>query len=234
MSLENHLVLYQAGHCGTFLVWLINQHKNFSQYDFQWKYTDSGHRLDLGCFGADWCHDDETFAESRSKWQDEDGAILDSGKEPRNKNRTKDAIKLLPNHCCQLDSGRTETIDLKLLKTVTEQVQPKSIILPVVNVYLTDELLNRWIAYCKQHNKPEIDKEAWAHLWFRKHLWLKKNVRAYGENSHTIDVGKIILCDKPEYLKLCKIIGEEPLNNIKELTAPIRTMLKENYKTVHN
>ena len=42
--MENHLVLYQAGHVGTYLVWLINQHKNFSQYDYQWKYTDAGNK----------------------------------------------------------------------------------------------------------------------------------------------------------------------------------------------
>ncbi|MBC8429130.1 MAG: hypothetical protein H8D95_00940 [Candidatus Endolissoclinum sp.] len=246
MSIENHLVLYQAGHSGTYLVWLINQHKNFSQYDYQWKYTEQGHRLDLGCYGADWDYGylvdfkskNETFSESRTSWQGEDGAILNPDREPRNKNRTKDAIKLIPNHCCQLDSGQTGTIDIRLLKTVTEQVQPKSIILPVItdnSLYLRDELLNRWVVYCENHNKRDsqgekIDRDVWKHMWFKKQFpWLKENVQRYGDNSHTIDIGKIIMDVKSEYLKLCEIIDEEPLKNIKELTEPVRRMLK-NYK----
>jgi len=233
VSTENHLVLYQAGHSGTYLVWLINQHKNFSQYECQWKYTEQGHRLDLGCYGADWDYENETFSESRTCWQGEDGAILNPDREPRNKNRTKDAIKLIPNHCCQLDSGRTGTIDLRLLKKVTEQVQPKSIILPVItdnSLYLRDELLNRWIAYCENHNKPEIDRDVWKGMWFKKQFpWLEENVHRYGDNSHTINIGKIIMDVKSEYLKLCEIIDEEPLKNIKELTEPVRRMLK-NYK----
>ena len=222
MSIENHLVLYQAGHCGTFLVWLINQHNNFSQYDFQWKYTKEGHKLDLGCYGADWNYADESFSESRSKLYS-------------NKNRTKDAIKLLPNHCCQLEDVPTEqTINDRLLKYVIEQVQPKSIILPVItdnSLYLRDELLNRWLAYCKEHNKLETHRDVHEHLWFEEQFpWLEENIWRYGDNAHTINIGKIIMNVKSEYIKLCEIINEEPLNNIKELTSPIRTMLKANYK----
>ena len=58
----------------------------------------------------------------------------------------------------------------------------------------------------------------------------KENIWRYGDNAHTINIGKIIMNVKSEYIKLCEIINEEPLNNIKELTSPIRTMLKANYK----
>ena len=147
MNMENHLVLYQAGHAGTFLVWLINQHNNFSQYEFIWKYTDKGgHKLDIGCLGADWYHDDETFAESRSKWQGEDGAILNPHMIPHNEKRTKDAIKIIPNHCCQSQLVNFDaSIDRRLLKKVIDEINPKSIIIPVASDYLKDELLNRWI-----------------------------------------------------------------------------------------
>ena len=237
MSLENHLVLYQAGHAGTFLVWLINQHKNFSQYDFQWKYTDAGRRLDLGCFGADWYHDDETFAESRSNWQGEDGEILNPNMIPHNEKRTKDAIKIVPNHCCQTELVNFDkTIDRRLLKKVTDAINPKSIIVPVASDYLKDEILNRWIAYIHQHkNPPEEggptrDIKRWESLWWNNTFpWLKENVWRYGDNSHTIDVGKIIMNVESEYLKLCAIIDEEPLKNIKELTRPMRELM-ESYK----
>lgn len=237
--MENHLVLYQAGHAGTFLVWLINQHKNFSQYDFQWKYNTRGHRLDLGCYGADWDYENEIFSDNREEWKidynlyPEDRGTEYQPKEPLNKDRTKDAIKLLPNHCCQKEGESNQSIDQVLLKKVTEQVQPKSIILPVItdnSLYLRDELLNRWIVYCTTNNKPEIDRDVWKHMWFEEQFpWLKENVQRYGDNSHTIDIGKIIMNVKSEYLKLCEIIDEEPLINLNKLTLPMRELLK-NYK----
>ena len=252
MSLENHLVLYQAGHAGTFLVWLINQHKNFSQYDFQWKYTDAGRRLDLGCFGADWYHDDETFAESRSNWQGEDGEILNPNMIPHNEKRTKDAIKIVPNHCCQTELVNFDkTIDRRLLKKVTDAINPKSIIVPVASDYLKDEILNRWMAWRKENipvdkvfntsdrlsesmriftDNKKNPKGSWKQLWWNKTFpWLKENAWRYGDNSHTIDVGKIIMNVESEYLKLCAIIDEEPLKNIKELTRPMRELM-ESYK----
>ena len=231
--MENHLVLYQAGHVGTYLVWLINQHKNFSQYDYQWKYTDAGNKLDLGCYGADWNYVTETFAESRSKWEAEYNECperdLEQTRNPRNRNRTKDGIKLLPNHCCQLDDV-VGTIDRRLLKNIIGQVQPKSIIVPVLSntsLFLKHEILNRWVAWGVQQNREENDKSDWEELWFNKQFpWVKDNVWRYGDNAHTINISKIIMDVESEYLKLCEIINEEPLSNIKELTRPIRELLK--------
>jgi hypothetical protein len=233
--MENHLVLYQAGHAGTFLVWLINQHNNFSQYEFIWKYTDKGgHKLDIGCLGADWYHDDETFAESRSKWQGEDGAILNPHMIPHNEKRTKDAIKIIPNHCCQSQLVNFDaSIDRRLLKKVIDEINPKSIIIPVASDYLKDELLNRWITYIQNHKDtpeeggPTRDIKRWESLWWDKTFpWLKENAWRYGDNSHTIDIGKIALNDESEYIKLCEIIDEEPLTNIKEIIEPFRNMME--------
>ena len=233
--MENHLVLYQAGHAGTFLVWLINQHNNFSQYEFIWKYTDKGgHKLDIGCLGADWYHDDETFAESRSKWQGEDGAILNPHMIPHNEKRTKDAIKIIPNHCCQSQLVNFDaSIDRRLVKKVIDEINPKSIIIPVASDYLKDELLNRWITYIQNHKDtpeeggPTRDIKRWESLWWDKTFpWLKENAWRYGDNSHTIDIGKIALNDESEYIKLCEIIDEEPLTNIKEIIEPFRNMME--------
>lgn len=245
--MENHLVLYQAGHCGTFLVWLINQHKNFGQYPYQWKYTKKGHKLDLGCFGADWYVDRETFVESREHWKiDFDSYPEDRGtkyqpKEPRNKDRTKDAIKILPNHLCQSQLVQMKgEIDETLLKKVNDEMNPKTIIIAVADKHLKTEILNRWIVWRETKVPPDKELYAfdrnknpvrmWEQLWWGKIFpWLKENVRLYGDNAHTIDIGKIIFYDKQEYLKLCKIIGEEPLENIDELISPMREMM-ESYK----
>ena len=246
--MKNHLVLYQAGHAGTFLVWFINQHKNFSQYPFQWKYTKAGNRLDLGCNGADWYHENVTFAEGRKEWEIEynlypmDRDTEWQPKVPKNKDRTKDAIKIIPNHCCQEElvyfKQGVGKINQILLEKVMSEVNPKSIIIPIPSTYLKDELLNRWVAFRKEHEKPHHagaihiagvnTVPAWDQIWYENTIpWLKENAWRYGDNAHTIDIGKIIMNDKPEYIKLCEIIDEEPLENIKELTRPMREMLKE-------
>ena len=56
--MKNYLVLYDAGMCGSWLTWLINQHKNFPHYFKNLKKyeNDMGQStiLDVGCDGADW------------------------------------------------------------------------------------------------------------------------------------------------------------------------------------
>jgi hypothetical protein len=233
--MKNHLVLYQAGLAGTFLVWLINQHKNFSQYPFQWKYTKRGHKLDLGCNGADWYHEDMTFAESRKEWEIEynlypmDRDTEMQPKVPKNKDRTKDAIKIIPNHCCQEELAYFNgTIDKVLLEKVMSQVNPTSIIIPIASTYFKDELLNRWIAYRKEHEKSHhVEPDSWEQVWYEDTFpWLKENAWRYGDNAHTIDIGKIVMNVESEYIKLCEIIDEEPLENIKEIISPFRSMME--------
>ena len=56
--MQNYLILYTPGMCGTWLTWLINQHKNFPQYKLKnIKYIndkEEANLLDVRCFGADW------------------------------------------------------------------------------------------------------------------------------------------------------------------------------------
>mgnify|MGYP001224475153 CR=1 FL=1 len=56
--MKNYLVLYTPGMCGSWLTWLINQHKNFPRYFMNHKkyVNDMGQStiLDVGCDGADW------------------------------------------------------------------------------------------------------------------------------------------------------------------------------------
>ena len=147
--MENHLVLYQSGHCGTYLVWLINQHKNFSQYPFQWKYTEAGDKLYLGCFGSDWNYEETSFSESREEWETEYWMYPESRgtewqpKVPGNFDRTKDAIKILPNHLCQSEMVHFNgKIDETLLEKVMDEMNPKTIIIPIAETHLKNEILN--------------------------------------------------------------------------------------------
>jgi len=57
-NMKNYLVLYTPGMCGSWLTWLINQHKNFPHYEMNHKnyLNNIGQStiLDVGCDGADW------------------------------------------------------------------------------------------------------------------------------------------------------------------------------------
>ena len=69
--MKNYLVLYTPGMCGTWLSWLINQHKNFPHYKLEHKnyINDLGETksLDVGCFGADFY----TYAHMAEAYQGE-------------------------------------------------------------------------------------------------------------------------------------------------------------------
>lgn len=66
--MENYLVLYSPGLCGTFLTWLINQHNNFPLYkSYEKKYTndlDEVFTLDIACPGSDWYINKHTSKDS--------------------------------------------------------------------------------------------------------------------------------------------------------------------------
>jgi hypothetical protein len=56
--MKNYLVLYNPGMCGTWLTWLISQHKNFPQYNHKVKEYINDKKetklLDWDCYGSDW------------------------------------------------------------------------------------------------------------------------------------------------------------------------------------
>jgi len=184
----NYLVLYQGGMAGTWLAWLINQHDNFPKYPKHVK--ESG--LDIGCWGADWETEKETFKESRQH-------VISNTK--------KDCIKIIPLHELRDPIAMPHDIDRPLRDLVFSEVNPVKVIYPIVTT-MREEFIARW-------NKLELGSPTIEKGW-TEWDWVVDQEEPYGDIVK-IDIGKLLSGDIWQYYKLCNEIEEEPLPNIQEL-----------------
>lgn len=251
MKMKNYLVLYNPGLCGTWLTWLINQHKNFPQYLLKYKNyindKEETKTLDVGCFGSDWytyqhISKDSHYYLDNYHWNlDDESALNYTFEENRrirpmyernNESFTKDCVKILPNHGCSNDSkweDKLETVNKELLKNITDDMQSEKIIVPVFNSS-NDILIKRWIIYLAYHNKLKqnyIDELSyWRKKWSESSDWIIQD-NSYGNNVHYVDIEKLTSGDNDEYLKLCEALDEQPIPNIQEEITSYRNILSE-------
>ena len=251
-----HLVLYTPGLCGTWLTWLINQHKNFPQYKLKDKNYINDKKetkpLDVGCFGSDWhtyqhiSKDSDYYTRNYSSDKDneftkeflnytfEENRRIRPMDERNNESFTKDCVKILPNHGCFRDNHleKFETINQKLLKKITDDMQPEKIIVPIFNSENDFTLIKRWIIYLDHHwGPPRIHKNCdyfayWIRIWNEWSDYLVQD-NPYGNNVHYVDIEKLTSGDNDEYLKLCEAIDETPIDNIQEDITAYRNILSE-------
>lgn len=249
---ENYLVLYNPGMCGTWLVWLINQHNNFPQYWVTYKNYINDKKetkpLDVSCSGADWytyqyiskdSNDFQYYATDVSTSQDLEEFFSYTFEENRrirpmgvrnNKSFIKDCVKIIPSHGCFNDSLRQDksenNINKELLKNVVDDMQPKKIIVPVFNSS-DDTLIKRWVIYTKYHHDVQdyIDELVyWQKNWNEWSDWVLQD-NPYGNNVHYVDIEKLTSGDNDEYLKLCEAINETPIDNIQEDITAYRNII---------
>jgi len=247
--MENYLVLYNPGMCGTWLVWFINQHNNFSQYLAEYKNYINDKKetkpLDVGCYDADWythrhiskdshyysnANLDNIISEKSLNYTFEENRRFLPMEKRNNKSFTKDCVKILSNHGCFHDSLRQDNFDIinqKLLKNIVDEIQPAKIIVPVFNSE-NDTLIKRWIIYLDWHQK--LRTSIFDELVYWKKNWnewsdyvIQDN--PYGNNVHYVDIEKLTSGDNDEYLKLCEALDEQPIPNIQEEIASYRDIL---------
>ena len=247
--MKKYLVLYTPGLCGTFLTWLINQHNNFPLYHGNMKkYTndlDEVKTLDIACSGGDWfinkhiSKDSDYYTRNYSSDKDneftkeflnytfEENRRIRPMDERNNESFTKDCVKILPNHGCFRDNHleKFETINQKLLKKITDDMQPEKIIVPIYNS--SDEtLVKRWAIF-RQYHKKDCDNFAyWIRIWNEWSDYLVQD-NPYGNNVHYVGIEKLTSGDNDEYLKLCEAIDETPIDNIQEDITAYRNILSE-------
>jgi hypothetical protein len=246
--MKNYLVLYTPGLCGTWLTWLINQHKNFPQYKLKDKnYINDKEEtkpLDVGCFGSDWytyqhiSKDSDYYTRNYSSDKDneftkeflnytfEENRRIRPMDERNNESFTKDCVKILPNHGCFRDNHleKFETINQKLLKKITDDMQPEKIIVPIFNSE-NDTLIKRWRIWLGYHHKNSGEYSAFWD-WNEWSDYLVQD-NPYGNNVHYVDIEKLTSGDNDEYLKLCEAIDETPIDNIQEDITAYRNILSE-------
>jgi hypothetical protein len=146
--------------------------------------------------------------------------------ERNNESFTKDCVKILPNHGCFRDNHleKFETINQKLLKKITDDMQPEKIIVPIFNSE-NDTLIKRWRIWLDYHHKNSGEYSAFWD-WNEWSDYLVQD-NPYGNNVHYVDIEKLTSGDNDEYLKLCEAIDETPIDNIQEDITAYRNILSE-------
>ena len=146
--------------------------------------------------------------------------------ERNNESFTKDCVKILPNHGCFGDNHleKFEPINQKLLKKITDDMQPEKIIVPIFNSE-DDTLIKRWRIWLDYHHKNSGEYSAFWD-WNEWSDYLVQD-NPYGNNVHYVDIEKLTSGDNDEYLKLCEAIDETPIDNIQEDITAYRNILSE-------
>jgi hypothetical protein len=151
--------------------------------------------------------------------------------EKNNESFTKDCVKILPNHGCFRDYHLEKfyTINQKLLKKITDEMQPEKIIVPVFNS-ADETLLKRWVIYLDNNHKLKFlifdELVYWKKDWNEWSDYVIQD-NPYGNNVHYVDIEKLTSGDNDEYLKLCEAIDETPIDNIQEDITAYRNILSE-------
>jgi hypothetical protein len=181
--MKNYLVLYNPGLCGTFLTWLITQHKNFPLYNGNMKkYTndlDEIKTLDIACSGGDWyinkhiSKDSDYYmdidqngerewvnsnldkGESLLIWSFEENRRIRPIGERNNISFTKDCVKINPNHNLVNDDHVSLGIDYVDKELFKRVTDDMQPEKIIVPIFNSSDetLVKRWIMYRVYHNK---------------------------------------------------------------------------------
>lgn len=203
-------VPFIAGLHGTWLIWFINEHKNFVKYtlfdrtiDYATPLSSSG-ITDYG-IGPGWWHmqnipDDYDTLVDRPDEIEQCQTWAEFVDEDRdnwlNPDATKIAVKFFPHHAFNDQEHRAHL--------VFKDCNANSAVIPYVDTVFHDELEARWDILVKPmlgDNMDDIDA--------RKELkWVEDIIPV-----HWVDIGKLLTKDRQEYNKLLSFIGEEPLDD---------------------
>ena len=216
------MVLYRGGGSGTWLTWLINQHKDFPKFE---KRDNIRKNIkvsrDISCLGADWHIDGISIYDGsknvKMKSRNWNQFLEYSSRHTVNLDFKHLAYKIIPNHSATTTGNK---IDFELLHAIASQVTSKIVLCEVSEVF-NDEISKRWDVLRKE--KEDI-------TYIRKTLTVDSRTnfnvsdyQPYALDVYKADVGKLILGDDDEYNNLCKYIEQEPLPNFKELSYDYRT-----------
>ena len=218
----NYMVLYRGGACGTWLTWLINQHKDFPKFEKRDNIRKNINiSKDMSCLGADWHVDDISVYDGsknvKRKSMNWYQFLEYSLRHTVNLDFKHLAYKLIPNHSATTTGNK---IDSELLHAIASQVTSKIVLCEVSEVF-NDEISKRWNILRKEKEDVRYIRKT-----LRTDSRTNFNISDYAPYAldvYKADVGKLILGDSEEYNNLCKYIEQEPLSNFKELADDYRT-----------
>lgn len=220
----NFMVLYDGGNSGTWLTWVINQHKDFPKFVMNDNIRKNIARSrDVNCLGADWHLEEITVNDGPGKsikhlplsWED----YLKYTKEHIvNKNHKHIAFKIVPNHSARINHYKE--VDVELLNNISQQVEHK-IVFCFVGEIFNSEISRRWNILRKEKESVEEIKNSLT-TDRRTPYNVERDYAPFTSGICIIDIGKIITGDMTEYEKLCDFIEQPKLNNFKQLADDYR------------
>ena len=180
-------VSYNAGLGGTWLTWFINQHKGFQNYDAVFK----PHKLDYSV-GDElmWYWKDYDWNETvkRNVWNDKSNVVY----------------KLFPSHDWIGVRNEFEGRDDEMLL--------KSNTIGIVVPYVNEELKSEFVQRNVHTFNTTVERAVLNIDWGRIHCTSSDvNRNCYTKYSNlynvvTIDMGKLLNCNRHEYARLLKLI----------------------------
>ena len=211
--MKNYFCFYDAGLSGTWLAWFINQHGNFPQYYCDEHEVD-GVVTDLCCDGATWCFREDIEDGCEDTPYTYDGYVRRiSNRHSQNNQAIKNCIKLLPDHdLSQLD------VDSELFDEVMKPID--HIIMPVLDIdsEMVDSYTKRqsfmWGLDSKMYNGSI--REIYDNM--NNGVYEQK----FNKPIHYVHIDQLLNGNDDEYGKLLNVIGEDPLENWKELVVDYR------------
>ena len=209
-TINHYHLQYEPGLCGTFAVWLINQHANFPKYEQQYyKGSDEfpDRDTDIICHGADW------------HWQDEPYDASFTGKR---------CYKTQPVHA-YVDNWT------KLTRPFVDNIRESyPIDYHILTVYMDD--MNHMHTCAKRYadiSDRDVRKSMEVFTHYNLKVMLDQEYllcREVAKSYYAMDIGKIIFkLNDEEYFKLCRHIGEQPLTDWKKHVRQYRDYIFDGY-----
>lgn len=194
---DQYWVLYTRGLMGTWISWLINQHKDFPGFTDLERWDNGEHHTFNGCWWM-WIDNEEPkHKRHKTTYQEHIDHFVNKNGSHTNKNWKKLCSKTQPDHGCMITDEQYNQY-LKPIKT-------KGIIIP----------------YIKDKNYGLIDMRNQVHGYPTNwHEWLYTEMYRYEKYDHApihyVDCGALLDADEKEYHKLLMFIEQAPIDNWKK------------------
>jgi len=203
VHLEFIPVLYNPGHFGTWISWLINQHLRFPKYSCCPAQRNLPVQADIWSEQGDF-----NYHKNLSDWDLYYSYVIDY-QTKFYKNVSKFSFKFLPNQNFIKDD---KSLDVDEINKIFSYIGVKKTVITFVDTTLLSEIKKRW-EYLEDYEYGAIDAEM-------LYKWQLANIPNYDKINAEyllLDVGKMLLGSVDEYKKLTDFIDEPPLDNFKEL-----------------
>jgi hypothetical protein len=196
-------VSYNAGLGGTWLTWFINQHEGFQQYPIHF----NEERLDYA-------------VEDNLMWRYKDSNWNETVKQNVWNDKSKVVYKLFPEHSWIDVNNKSPDRDIELL----DSSNTIAIIVPYVNEELRQEFVKRNVHSFETSVERAVLNIDYSRINCTSSDPERNQYTRYSNRCAvtTVDMGKLLDCNRLEYDQLLKTIHCDPIDGYESLCADYR------------